>query len=179
MNSIYHIPSMCCMPRLTREIPTQQQNPVKMGFPPVLTSLMIFVFSPIAAIAMTMRNLLSSFSGAVTSAGSWNTVVTTDASTKNKTKNGKERFRLKEEPSAVFSFLPLQMARISVIGMIASVLVIFTMAADSNVLLPWMPSHAAAAAVTEEVSLIAVPANIPKPSLLQRWTAPLLHRMHQ
>ena len=32
MNSIYHIPSMCCMPRLTREIPTQQQNPVKMGF---------------------------------------------------------------------------------------------------------------------------------------------------
>ena len=28
-------------------------NPVKMGFPPVLTSLMIFVFSPIAAIAMT------------------------------------------------------------------------------------------------------------------------------
>ena len=42
------------------------------------------------------------------------------------------------------------------------------MVADSSVWLACMPSHAAAAAVTEEVSLIAVPANNPKPSLL-RW----------
>ena len=126
---------------------------------------------------MTIRNLLSSLSGPVTSAGSWNTVVTTDASTKNNTKNGKHFFRLKVEPSEFFSFLPLQMARASVIGMIARVLVIFTMAAASSVLLPWMPSHAAAAAVTEDVSLMAVPANRPNPSLLRPSTAPRVGKM--
>ena len=97
---------MCCIPRLTAVIPTQQQNPVKIGFPPVFINLTIFVFSPMAAIAMTIRNLLSSLSGAVTSAGSWNTVVTTEASTKNRTKKGKHCFRLKEEPSEDFAYLP-------------------------------------------------------------------------
>ena len=130
------MPSTCCIPKLTSEIPSQQQNPVKIGFPPVLTSLTIFVLRPIAAIAMTIRNLLSSLSGSVTAAGSWNTVVTTEASTKNRTKNGKDFFRLKVEPSDFFSYLPRQMARTSVIGMIARVLVIFTIAADSSVLLP-------------------------------------------
>ena len=51
-------------------------------------------------------------------------------------------------------------------GIIASVLVIFTIAAASSVWLPWMPSQAVAAAVTEEVSLMAVPAKSPNPSLL-------------
>ena len=50
--------------------------------------------------------------------------------------------------------------------MIARVLVIFTIAAESRVLLPWIPSQAAAAAVTDDVSLIAVPAKRPNPSLL-------------
>ena len=76
------------------------------------------------------------------------------------------------DPSDFFSFRPRQMARINVIGMIARVLVIFTMAADSRVLLPCMPSHAVAAAVTEDVSLIAVPANRPNPSLLKPNMAP-------
>ena len=40
-------------------------------------------------------------------AGSENTVVTTEASTKNRTKKGKHCFRLKEDPSVFFSFLPL------------------------------------------------------------------------
>jgi len=48
--------------------------------------------------------------------------------------------------------------------MMASVLVNFTIAASSRVLLPCIPSHAAAAAVTEEVSFMAVPAKRPKPS---------------
>ena len=47
--------------------------------------------------------------------------------------------------------------------MIASVRVSLTIVAISSVLLPWMPSHAEAAAVTDEVSLTAVPANRPKP----------------
>lgn len=50
-------------------------------------------------------------------------------------------------------------------GMMARVLVSFTMVAVSRVLLSYMPSQADAAAVTEEVSLMAVPANKPKPSL--------------
>ena len=40
----------------------------KSGLPPVLISLMIFVFSPTALMARTMKNLLSVFSGVNTSA---------------------------------------------------------------------------------------------------------------
>ena len=61
--------------------------------------------------------------------------------------------------------------------MIARVLVIFTIAADSSVLLPCMPSQAVAAAVTEEVSLIAVPAKRPNPSLLSPSIAPSVGKM--
>ena len=51
------------------------------------------------------------------------------------------------------------------IGMMASVRVSLTMVAESSVLAPGcMPSHTAAAAVTEDVSLTAVPAKSPKPS---------------
>ena len=63
-------------------------------------------------------------------------------------------------------------ASTSVIGMIASVRVSLTIAAASSVLLPWIPSQACAAAVTEEVSLIAVPANRPKP----HWTGQAARR---
>ena len=70
----------------------QQHNPVSMGFPPVLTSFTIFVFSPMAAMAMIMKNLLSSLSGLVTAAGSWKTVVTTEASTKKEDKEGENLF---------------------------------------------------------------------------------------
>ena len=48
--------------------------------------------------------------------------------------------------------------------MIARVLVSFTIVAASKVLLPWIPSQAVAAAVTDEVSFTAVPAKSPKPS---------------
>ena len=40
-----------------------------------------------------------------------------------------------------------------------------------------MPSHAVAAAVTEEVSLMAVPANRPNPSLLKPSIAPSVGKM--
>ena len=51
--------------------------------------------------------------------------------------------------------------------MIARVRVSFTMVAISKVFAPGcIPSHAEAAAVTEDVSLTAVPANNPNPSLL-------------
>ncbi len=49
----------------------------------------MLVFIPTAAMAMMMKNLLSSLSGPLTLAGSWHTVVMTAASTKKSTKRGK------------------------------------------------------------------------------------------
>ena len=83
------------MPRLTHAMATQQQRPMRIGLPPVRTSLTMLVLKPIAAIAMTMRNLESSLMGAVTAAGSAKTVVTTLASTKNTMNVGNARRRLK------------------------------------------------------------------------------------
>lgn len=79
------------MPRLTRVIPIQQAMPIRIGFPPVLTSLMMFVCSPMAAIAMIMKNLDNSFSGANTSIGTPTAaaiVVMMDAPIKNRMKKG-------------------------------------------------------------------------------------------
>ena len=50
-------------------IPTQQQAPMSMGLPPVRMSLTRSVFSPMADMARTMKNLLSSLMGAKTEAG--------------------------------------------------------------------------------------------------------------
>ena len=58
------------MRRLTQAMAIQQHKPVRMGFPPLFTNRMMLVFQPMAAMAMTMRNLLSSFNGSVTEAGS-------------------------------------------------------------------------------------------------------------
>lgn len=49
-------------------MPIQQHAPNKIGLPPVLISLITLLFNPIAAIAMIMKNLDSSFNGANTSA---------------------------------------------------------------------------------------------------------------
>lgn len=65
-------------------------------------------------------------------------------------------------------FLPLINPSIIVIGIIARVLVNLTVTALSRVEDPklYILSHVDAAAVTDEVSLIAVPANMPKASPL-------------
>ena len=70
-------------------------------------------------------------------------------------------------PPADFSFSVLQKASTKVIGIIARVLVSFTIVAVSKVLLPCIPSHAVAAAVTDEVSLTAVPAEKSKSLIRQ------------
>ena len=51
------------MRRLVPVMPTQQQAPKARGAPPVLMSLTISVFSPMAAMASTMKNLLSVLMG--------------------------------------------------------------------------------------------------------------------
>lgn len=71
----HQIPSARCIRRLTPAMPIQQQSPNTIGLPPVLTNVTIFVFRPMAAIAMMIKNLLSSLSGPVTAAGRRNTVL--------------------------------------------------------------------------------------------------------
>ena len=95
----------------------------------------MFVFNPIAAIAITIKNLLKSLIGAVIVVGKLNTVVIIDAKTKKRIKYGKIflRFTL----LLFFSLSRVRLkARTRVIGMIASVLVSLTIVAWSNVLLP-------------------------------------------
>ena len=115
------------------------------------------------------KELDSVLSGVNTPAGTptvAHTVVMMDASTKYRINIGNARLSEKASPPRLCSVLALWVrhsASTSVIGMIASVRVSLTMVAISSVLLPWMPSHAEAAAVTDEVSFTAVPANRPKP----------------
>ena len=70
-------------------------------------------------------------------------------------------------PPALRARCICQHARTNVMGIMASVLVSLTTVALSSTLAPGcMLSQALAAAVTDEVSLMAVPANRPKPSLV-------------
>ena len=81
----YQIFKICCIKILIPVMPTQQQKPITRGFPPVLTSFMIFVFSPMAHIAITIKNLLNFLRGRKTDGEMpilIETVVMTDARTK-------------------------------------------------------------------------------------------------
>ena len=153
-------------------IPIQQHPPSISGFPPDLINFTTLLLSPIAAIAIMIKNFDNSFNGANTSALTpilIHTVVMIAAMMKYKMNIGNALFRLNlfAEESAVPAF-EADLARIrdntSVIGIIASVRVSFTVTAVFSVSLPsfHILSQVEAAAVTEEVSLIAVPANNPK-----------------
>ena len=150
-------------------IPIQQEAPRRSGFPPDFINFITLLFRPIAAMAIMMKNLDSSFSGANISALIpilIHAVVIIAAMMKYKINIGNARFMLKFP--AFSPFTDADFARIkdntSVIGMIASVRVSLTVTALSSVSLPrfHMLSQVEAAAVTEEVSLMAVPANNPK-----------------
>lgn len=156
--SFYQIPNTCCIARLTTVIPIQHAIPIRIGLPPVFTSFTILVFRPIAAIAITIKNLDSSFSGANTSAGTPAAVamvVITDAPMKNRMKNGNTCLIETFPAPSPFSRLVRISASTSVIGIIARVRVSFTVTALSSVWLPspYRLSQVEAAAVTDEVSL--------------------------
>ena len=140
-----------------------------MGLPPDFTSFTRSVFRPMAAMAMMMKNLESVFSGANTAASApaaTAMVVMMLATRKNRMNIGKARFSEKLPRPSAPSLRAMTMPSTSVMGMMASVRVSFTMVASSRAFEPGcMPSQAAAAAVTDEVSFTAVPANRPKPSL--------------
>ena len=134
----HQMPRKCCILRLTPMIPHQQQNPSKIGLPPVLISFTMFVFNPTALIATTIRNLLSVLNGVKKPDGTpryTQTVVMTDASTKYKMKKGKICFREIVFPLC-FAFLACHKDSTSVIGIIARVRVSFTVTALSKVCEP-------------------------------------------
>ena len=72
-------------------------NPIKIGFPPVFISFIIFVLSPIALIAITIKNLLKVLIGEkilISAPIETATVVIIDAPTKYRIKNGNILFKL-------------------------------------------------------------------------------------
>lgn len=105
------------------------------------------------------------------------TVVIILARIKNNTKYGKIFFILTELLRVLFLFNLIK-ARVKTIGIIAKVLVSLTIVAVSRVLAPaCIPSQTVAATVTDEVSLIAVPAKMPKPLLDRPKYSPKLGKI--
>lgn len=132
---LHMIPIAYCISRLTTVIAAQQPKPSAMGFPPFFTSLTMSVFSPMAVMAMTMKNLLSVLSGANTDALTPRVVqivVIRLATMNHKINIGNARLKLKAFDAA-FSRFARASASTSVIGMIASVRVSFTVTALSSV----------------------------------------------
>ena len=86
---LHQIPNTCCIRRLTKAMLIQQHRPTAIGLPPLLASFMILVLSPIAAIAITIKNLLRVLSGENMLFGTPNevhTVVITEANIKKRMK---------------------------------------------------------------------------------------------
>ena len=143
----------------------QQQAPRIIGLVPDLTNFTISVWSPIAAIARIMKNLLNSLNGTNTFASTPKftaSVVIIEAITKYKINIG-NAFLSENCPPSYSAFFEVKTDNARVIGIIAKVRVNLTVLALSRV---WLPSphilsHVVAAAVTDDVSLIAVPANNP------------------
>ena len=97
-SGLYHIPITCCITRLTTVITPQQQPPSSIGFPPDLISLTTLLFRPIAAMAIMIKNLLSSLRGLKISEGTpipKQSVVIIEARTKNTMNIGNALLKLK------------------------------------------------------------------------------------
>ena len=79
------------MARLTAAMQIQQMRPMRMGLAPLLTSFTRSVFRPMAAMAMTMKNLLKAFRGAKAAASApaaTATVVMTEAAQEEQDEGG-------------------------------------------------------------------------------------------
>ena len=126
------------------------------------------VFNPIAAKALTIRNLLTLFVPETTKEGIENTLVKTDIARNPRINQGNilEIFTFAfnsfpSQPFAIPSFLFKRSCikeKMITVGMIASVRVNFTIVAKS----PAASEKAYPVATTEEVSFTAVPAQMPK-----------------
>ena len=145
-------------------INSQQSPPTNRAEPPLVISFLRFVWKPIAVIAIIIINFERSFKGAKIAAGTPIDIATVVMSEANRNQRIKFGIALvRENLSFVLSFFDCQIESPRVIGIIASVLVSLTIVACSRMDVPCKLSHELAVAVTEDVSLTAVPANIAKP----------------
>ena len=162
--SNYQSLSSTCMPKDANATAAQQHSPSRIGFPPFLIRLTKLVLSPIAAIAMVIRNFPKLTIGLLTAAGILVMVLTTAAIRKKRINHGKILASLKLPLAFCFSLRERYKASTKVMGMIAKVRVSLTMVASvSAVSLPAALLQVVAAATTEEVSFTAVPAHMPNP----------------
>ena len=114
--------------------------------------------------AMIIMNFERSFKGLKIADGTPIDIVMVVTSEANRNQRMKFGIALvREKLSCVLSFFDCQIESPRVIGMIASVLVNLTIVACSRMDVPCKLSHELAVAVTEDVSLTAVPANIAHP----------------
>ena len=116
---------MCCIKRLTQIIPIQQRAPSRIALPPWEIKFFMSVLSPIADIAIMMKNFDKNFMLDKKVSGRGKSVVTIDASRKNKIKVGKA-FSGFTFSTLSFDFIN---PRTRVIGIIARVLVSVTIVA--------------------------------------------------
>ena len=129
---------------------TQQRKPSKIGFPPERINFTIFVFKPMAAIAIMIKNLLSSFNNAKIRSAKIKAsplktavtiVVTKDATTNQRINMGKIFLMLTSMlpfPDSFFDFFICQKVSTKTMGIIANVLVNLTMVAYSSTA-PFVP----------------------------------------
>ena len=123
------------MIRLAAVMPIQHIPPRIIGLPPDFISFIILLFNPIAPIAMIMQNLLKSFKGAKTFEGMpifKATVVIKDAIIKYIINTGNDFFKSKSTSSS-YEVRDFIIPSTKVIGMMARVLVSFTVTALSSV----------------------------------------------
>ena len=125
------------MIRLTAVIPAQQQNPKVRGLPPVFMSLTMSVLRPMAAMARTMKNLLSSLRGENTDISiPCRYAYGSNNGSRYKIKYKEGKYLLDAHVSGRIGFLCFsrpQKARMRVMGIIARVLVSLTVTAVSRV----------------------------------------------
>ena len=156
LDVFYQSPNSFCMRREAR--------PTRSAEPPLVISCLRFVWKPIAAMAIIIINFERSFKGEKTAGvtpSDIETVVISEAKRNQRIKLGTAL--ASENASFVLSFRDCHTESPRVIGMIASVRVNLTIVACSRMDVPCKLSQELAVAVTEEVSLTAVPANMAKP----------------
>jgi len=164
LDVFYQSPNSFCMRREARLINNQQTPPTRSAEPPLVISVLRFVWKPIAVIAIIIINFERSFNGENTAGltpSDIATVVISEAKRNQRIKLGTAL--VSENASFVLSFRDCHTESPRVIGMIASVRVNLTIVACSRMDVPCKLSQELAVAVTEEVSLTAVPANMAKP----------------
>lgn len=174
------IPNAISTKRATTTTKAEIINPCIIGLMPDFFISLNEVLSPIAASAQTIKNLLTDLVAETTSVGIENILAIIAIAKNPKMNHGKILVKLKLVlisfssfpafmASFLFKFIWIK-AKVKTVGMIESVRVSLTIVAKS----PAASEKAYPVATTEDVSLTAVPAQIPKASALIPIARPMM-----